>query len=76
MKCVMSSQPTPVKSSMGAISLASPTKPAINIKMPQVTAPAFTCKQGQLVRATNRVSQRTSQAEGLWGKGLQETEQK
>lgn len=50
MKCVMSSQQTPVKFSMGVISLASPTKPAINI--PQVTSPAFNCEQGHLVRAS------------------------
>lgn len=52
MKYVMSSRQTPVKSSMDVISLASPTKPAINIKIPQATPPAFTWEQGQLVRAT------------------------
>lgn len=56
MKYVMSSRQTPVKSSMGFISLASPTKPAINIKIPQVTPPAFTWEQGQ-AGGGKRVSQ-------------------
>lgn len=52
MKCEKRSQQTPVKPSLGIISLASPTKPASNIRTLQVTLPASTCKQRQLARAT------------------------
>lgn len=52
MKCEKRSQQTPVKPSLGIISLASPPKLAGNIRIPQVTPPAFTWEQGQLARAT------------------------